>query len=415
MILRLLHSRTIQQGQLLASSSQAPRSFLTRTPFSSRSITKRLYSSPTSGTSSVTSTATSATVTTANSAEIPKKLTKFRQYAEQFKNKPASHLISFGILHEITAIVPLPIVYFALVETGVKIPFPEQAIEEGNRFVGRVAKYYGWDLAGADGARTMLNMATSYAVVKYTLMAVQSAATTTDTVLVNIPNRPSVRSVSSYSSISSTETVSSSHLAANSVDDVVYRHGRIEDAPLMTEMQFSNYLFHYHKFLPRKFLDNLDYPAMTSFHAKRMTPPIDEREMAYVVAERRNAETGEWEPVGMSQSMVPWWDRAYNHRWNKGWSQESFDCEIDTLYVKIGVQGGGIGRKLILGALQEAYDRFNMRKGVIIWTLVANTQAREFYKRIGCEEAGFRTLDLSDYPAECVGYAFRSVGEAIGK
>jgi len=100
--------------------------------------------------------------------ETKPKLSKFRQYAEQFKNKPASHLISFGILHEITAVVPLPIVYFALVETGVKIPFPEQAMEEGNRFVQRVAKYYGWNLEGADGARMMLNMATSYAVVKVT-------------------------------------------------------------------------------------------------------------------------------------------------------------------------------------------------------------------------------------------------------
>ncbi|KAF9178196.1 hypothetical protein BGZ51_008031 [Haplosporangium sp. Z 767] len=91
---------------------------------------------------------------------------KFRQYAEQFKNKPASHLISFGILHEVTAVVPLPIIYFALVETGVKIPFPESAMEEGGRFVTRVAKYYNWSLEGTDGARVMLNMATSYALVK---------------------------------------------------------------------------------------------------------------------------------------------------------------------------------------------------------------------------------------------------------
>ncbi|KAG0208837.1 hypothetical protein BGX28_000312 [Mortierella sp. GBA30] len=109
-----------------------------------------------------------ATATAAVKAQQPfePKVSKFRQYAEQFKNKPASHLLSFGILHEITAVVPLPIVYFALAETGFKIPFPDQAMEEGNRFVGRVAKYYGWDLEGAEGARVMLNMATSYAVVK---------------------------------------------------------------------------------------------------------------------------------------------------------------------------------------------------------------------------------------------------------
>lgn len=120
------------------------------------------------------STNTTPTPTTAQSAASTQVSTpiqtqgRFRQYAEQFKNKPASHLISFGILHEITAIVPLPIVYFGLVETGINIPFPEQAIEEGNRFVGKVAKYYGWNMEGADGARMMLNMATSYAVVKVT-------------------------------------------------------------------------------------------------------------------------------------------------------------------------------------------------------------------------------------------------------
>ncbi|KAG0297397.1 hypothetical protein BGZ96_006577 [Linnemannia gamsii] len=239
------------------------------------------------------------------------------------------------------------------------------------------------------------------------------SSTALTTTLVNVPSRPSVRSASSFSSVTSANSVTST--TTTPVNEVVFRHGRVEDAALMTEMQFSNYNHHYRKILPSPWLDNLDSSAMDAFHTKRMTPPVDEREMAYVVAERLNAETGLPELVGMSQSMVPWWDRAYNHRWNDGWSQDSFDCEIDTLYVKFGIQGGGIGRKLVLGALQEAYDRFDMRKGVIIWTLVANTQGRDFYKRIGCEEAGFRTLDLGDYPAECVGYAFRSVGEAIGK
>ncbi|KAF9138269.1 hypothetical protein BG015_002445 [Linnemannia schmuckeri] len=169
--LRLLPaSRTVRGGHSLLSrtplvsvSNARARPFMARSPPISKSITARVYSTSPLGSTAAT---TTATTTTTTASEIPKKLSKFRQYAEQFKNKPASHLISFGILHEITAIVPLPIVYFALVETGVKIPFPDQAIEEGNRFVGRVAKYYGWDLEGADGARTMLNMATSYAVVK---------------------------------------------------------------------------------------------------------------------------------------------------------------------------------------------------------------------------------------------------------
>ncbi|KAF9116952.1 hypothetical protein BGX27_008100 [Mortierella sp. AM989] len=154
-----LYSRVVSRPLLGFNSGIIPSIKINRVSGSNlRNNNKRLYSTSTPPSSN----SASDTIKPA----IAPKLSKFRQYAEQFKNKPASHLISFGILHEITAVVPLPIIYFALVETGVEIPFPEQAMEEGNRFVARVAKYYGWNLEGADGARAMLNMATSYAVVK---------------------------------------------------------------------------------------------------------------------------------------------------------------------------------------------------------------------------------------------------------
>ncbi|KAF9320957.1 hypothetical protein BG003_004240 [Podila horticola] len=139
----------------------------TKTPLSRLGVRTNKSHNHYSTSSTSTSAATQPASSLASEASTSiQKQSRFRQYAEQFKNKPASHLISFGILHEITAIVPLPIIYFGLVETGIKIPFPEQAIEEGNNFVGKVAKYYGWNMEGADGARVMLNMATSYAVVK---------------------------------------------------------------------------------------------------------------------------------------------------------------------------------------------------------------------------------------------------------
>ncbi|KAF9434779.1 hypothetical protein BGZ76_007418 [Entomortierella beljakovae] len=233
--------------------------------------------------------------------------------------------------------------------------------------------------------------------------------------LVKIPLRPSIRSASGSSTPSSTtSTLTSKHLSEGPVDSVIFRHGRVEDAPLMTEMQYSNYIYHYTEITAQKFRDSLDYPAMTAYHGKRMTPPVDEREVAYVVAERTSAETGETEVIGMSQVMTPNWERAYNHRWYESYSEKDFDCEVDTLYVKIGVQGGGIGRKLVLGALQEGYDRFNMRGSVIIWTLEQNTQGRNFYKRIGCSEVGMRTIDLAGIPHECVGYGFRTVAEGLG-
>ncbi|KAF9353364.1 hypothetical protein BGX34_011624 [Mortierella sp. NVP85] len=244
-------------------------------------------------------------------------------------------------------------------------------------------------------------------------MTVPAAIITSDTTPINIPLRPRVRSVDSLTSIANDP--SSSHISDKPIEEVFFRHGRVEDAPLMTKMQFSNYLYHYPGIAPKIFLDTLNSSAMTAYHVKRMTPPVPQREMVYVVAERKNPKTNEPEVIGLSQAMVPDWERAYNHRWNDGWSQDDFDCEIDTLYVKIGVQGGGLGRKLVLGALQEAYDRFNMRRGVVIWTLIGNTQGRNFYKRIGCQEVGIRTIDLAGVPSECAGYGFRTVGEAIGK
>ncbi|KAF9579971.1 hypothetical protein BGW38_003557 [Lunasporangiospora selenospora] len=231
---------------------------------------------------------------------------------------------------------------------------------------------------------------------------------TSKDILISVPSRPVIRT--DYSTVPT-----ASNLATTRVDDIVFRHGRVEDAQTMTEMQFSNYIYHYNDIAPRPFLDTLDHAAMAKNHVQRMTPPVHERKMAYVVAERANPNTGEKEIVGMSQSMEPNWDRAYNHRFKEGWSQQDFDCEIDTLYVKLGVQGGGLGRKLILGALQEGYNRFGMRRGVIIWTLEGNWQGRKFYTRVGCEEVAIRTIDLAGVPAECIGYAFRSVEKAIGK
>lgn len=86
--------------------------------------------------------------------------------------------------------------------------------------------------------------------------------------LVHIPSMPSVRSTSSPTP--STASTSSA-LPETPVQEVIFRHGRVEDAPLMSEMQFSNYKHHYSKIVAKEFLDNLDYDEMARFHAKNMT------------------------------------------------------------------------------------------------------------------------------------------------
>ncbi|PRP80644.1 hypothetical protein PROFUN_10699 [Planoprotostelium fungivorum] len=89
----------------------------------------------------------------------------WRKHAHQFRDKPASYLLSFAILHEVTAVLPLPIVYYTLKWTHTSIPIPQGMIEQQNAVVSRVRKYYGYEPLDPS-SRTMINMATAYAVVK---------------------------------------------------------------------------------------------------------------------------------------------------------------------------------------------------------------------------------------------------------
>ncbi|KAI8332872.1 hypothetical protein BC941DRAFT_380971 [Chlamydoabsidia padenii] len=92
----------------------------------------------------------------------------WRKYTEQFKNKPGSYITTFAVLHELTAIVPFPLVYYGLSWSSIQLPVPEQAIHEGNRIVNKVRTRYGYEPLEADN-RAMVNLATTYAIVKILL------------------------------------------------------------------------------------------------------------------------------------------------------------------------------------------------------------------------------------------------------
>ncbi|RIA92455.1 hypothetical protein C1645_691691 [Glomus cerebriforme] len=89
----------------------------------------------------------------------------WRKHAAHFRSKPGSYIVSFAILHELTAIVPIPLVYVFLSTTDIQIPFPQQVLDEGNKFINKVVTYYGYP-PFENGSRVALNAATSYAVIK---------------------------------------------------------------------------------------------------------------------------------------------------------------------------------------------------------------------------------------------------------
>ncbi|KAJ2340724.1 hypothetical protein GGF43_006345 [Coemansia sp. RSA 2618] len=90
----------------------------------------------------------------------------WRKYLARFRDRPASHITAFAVLHEITAIAPLAAVYYTLDYFSPKTTvFPDHILNEGNRFIGKLRAYVG--LEQLDPASPVLaHLVTSYAIVK---------------------------------------------------------------------------------------------------------------------------------------------------------------------------------------------------------------------------------------------------------
>ncbi|KAG0174919.1 hypothetical protein DFQ28_003656 [Apophysomyces sp. BC1034] len=101
----------------------------------------------------------------------------WRKYAQQFRDKPASYMTTFAVLHEITAIVPFPVIYYMLDHVSWEVPVPEEAVAEGNRIMNKLRTRYGYEPLEPQN-RVMVNLATTYAIVKV-LMPVRVMASVT--------------------------------------------------------------------------------------------------------------------------------------------------------------------------------------------------------------------------------------------
>ncbi|KAL7270303.1 hypothetical protein RUND412_006989 [Rhizina undulata] len=101
-------------------------------------------------------------------SKLPKRL---RPYANRFIDRPISHVTSFLLLHEITAIVPLGGLFWLFHYTHWTPPgLPGEWIASGVEKFGNYARKKGWERFNGDkGARILFEIATAYAVVKATL------------------------------------------------------------------------------------------------------------------------------------------------------------------------------------------------------------------------------------------------------
>lgn len=101
-------------------------------------------------------------------AETPQKQpSRFQQTIQSLRKQPASHLTSFLVLHELTAILPLPVLFLALSslpDLGLSSFFSDSG-ESAAKSIARMFGAEGLEVGG----QVMVNLATSYALVKAAL------------------------------------------------------------------------------------------------------------------------------------------------------------------------------------------------------------------------------------------------------
>ncbi|KAJ3255971.1 hypothetical protein HK103_005778 [Boothiomyces macroporosus] len=98
----------------------------------------------------------------------------FKKVYEEMKQKPGANLSSFLLLHELTAIVPIPFIYYTFEFLDFDYPVPQEFLEEGNRRVGKMLEVFGLPKPDPE-SKAMLHLVSSYFLVK-TMMPVRIAA-----------------------------------------------------------------------------------------------------------------------------------------------------------------------------------------------------------------------------------------------
>ncbi len=89
---------------------------------------------------------------------------RFKSAIEQLKKYPKSYLTSFLVLHEVTAIIPIPIIYKVLQVYPIEYPIPEEYMEQGTKRIKGMCKFIGMEVD--TGSKQFLDLLTSYVIVK---------------------------------------------------------------------------------------------------------------------------------------------------------------------------------------------------------------------------------------------------------
>jgi hypothetical protein len=88
----------------------------------------------------------------------------FAEALKFVKQKPGSHLSSFLILHEVTAIVPIPVFYYFLDKYDITYSIPSEYTDSGSKRMTKMLAYFGMDVDV--NSKQMIHWVASYVIVK---------------------------------------------------------------------------------------------------------------------------------------------------------------------------------------------------------------------------------------------------------
>ncbi|WBW72273.1 mitochondrial expression network (MIOREX) component Mrx11 [Schizosaccharomyces osmophilus] len=87
--------------------------------------------------------------------------------AENFKDKPLSYALAFLFLHEVTAILPLPMFYFLFHSLDwTPSSLPTEFLEKGAGVASRIFEKIGYNIPIEQVSRVLIDGAAAYACVK---------------------------------------------------------------------------------------------------------------------------------------------------------------------------------------------------------------------------------------------------------
>lgn len=163
--------------------------------------------------------------------------------------------------------------------------------------------------------------------------------------------------------------------------NIIIRKMKIEDAETVTDVLINSWKTAYRGIISDEYLNNMDKDTLLERRRKQYRD--------YIVA------------VSDSQIVGYCW-YVNNNSFTNDLSE--IDSEVVALYVKPELIRHGLGRKMLLYAIDDLKKQD--RKNMVIWCLKDNIPARKFYENMGGIIMGEHKTHIGNQDYDEVGFRF---------